>query len=102
MQELLARHRDDARLAWQKPLVCEYLASNYDPFFDASNKLLQSSNYIVRRQMVKLVQEIILERDNVDIMMRFSSSLVNLKARASCQLASLSRLLFPFILCMSA
>lgn len=44
-QDLLTRH---------KRVVAQYLADNYQPFFEAYNRLLKSSNYVTRRQSLKV------------------------------------------------
>ncbi|KAJ7520692.1 hypothetical protein O6H91_19G017400 [Diphasiastrum complanatum] len=70
-KELLTRH---------KSTVADFLTKNYDWFFQEYNcKLLESSNYITRRQAVKLLGEILLERSNVRVMMRYVSSKENLR-----------------------
>lgn len=45
LQDLLTRH---------KQVVATYLADNYQPFFTAYAKLLRSSNYVTRRQSLKV------------------------------------------------
>lgn len=40
-------------------------------FFDAYDKLLRSSNYVTRRQSIKLLGDLVLDRGNVKIMMRY-------------------------------
>eukprot|EP00250_Pteridium_aquilinum_P026418 c32979_g1_i1 orf=858-1880(-) len=70
-RELLTRH---------KSTVAEFLTRNYDWFFGEYNsKLLKSPNYITRRQAVKLLSDILLDRANTGIMMRYVSSKDNLK-----------------------
>ncbi|XP_010270145.1 PREDICTED: putative MO25-like protein At5g47540 [Nelumbo nucifera] len=69
-KELLTRH---------KSTVAEFLTENYDWFFEEYNfKLLESSNYITRRQAIKLLGDILLDRANSSIMMRYVSSKDNL------------------------
>ncbi|KAH7404860.1 hypothetical protein KP509_15G047500 [Ceratopteris richardii] len=69
-RELLTRH---------KATVADFLTKNYDWFFEEYNKLLKSSNYITRRQAVKLLSDMLLDRANTGIMMRYVSSKDNLK-----------------------
>jgi hypothetical protein len=45
LQDLLTRH---------KRVVAQYLSEHYQPFFEAYNKLLRSSNYVTRRQSLKV------------------------------------------------
>ncbi|KAG8483249.1 hypothetical protein CXB51_022190 [Gossypium anomalum] len=42
-------------------LVAEYLTGHYDEFFDLYEKLLTSSNYVTRRQSLKIMKRYILE-----------------------------------------
>lgn len=37
-----------------KRVVAQYLSEHYQPFFEAYNKLLRSSNYVTRRQSLKV------------------------------------------------
>ncbi|XP_010252674.1 PREDICTED: putative MO25-like protein At5g47540 isoform X1 [Nelumbo nucifera] len=69
-KELLTRH---------KSTVAEFLTKNYEWFFaEYNSKLLESSNYITRRQAVKLLGDILLDRANSAIMMRYVRSKDNL------------------------
>lgn len=69
-KELLTRH---------KSTVAEFLNKNYDWFFEEFNsKLLSSPNYITRRQAIKLLGDILLERSNAAVMMKYVSSKDNL------------------------
>ncbi|XP_021739578.1 putative MO25-like protein At5g47540 [Chenopodium quinoa] len=69
-KELLTRH---------KATVSEFLLNNYDWFFREFNiKLLQSPIYITRRQSIKLLGDILLDRSNSSIMVRYVSSKDNL------------------------
>ncbi|KAL9240984.1 hypothetical protein vseg_015145 [Gypsophila vaccaria] len=70
-KELLTRH---------KSTVAEFLSINYDRFFQEFNTmLLQSPVYITRRQAIKLLGDVLLDRSNTMIMVRYVSSTVNLK-----------------------
>ncbi|XP_051134003.1 putative MO25-like protein At5g47540 [Andrographis paniculata] len=70
-KELLTRH---------KSTVAEFLSKNYDWFFPAYNsKLLESQNYLTRRQAVKMLGDILLDRSNSSVMMRYVSSRDNLR-----------------------
>ncbi|KAF3656105.1 hypothetical protein FXO38_14340 [Capsicum annuum] len=70
-QELLTRH---------KSTVAEFLSKNYDWFFaEYNSKLLESSNYITRRQAIKLLGDILLDRSNSAVMTRYVSSRDNLR-----------------------
>lgn len=70
-KELLTRH---------KSTVAEFLSKNYDWFFAVYNsRLLESPNYITRRQGVKLLGDMLLDRSNSGVMMRYVSSMDNLR-----------------------
>ncbi|XP_074307427.1 putative MO25-like protein At5g47540 [Silene latifolia] len=70
-KELLTRH---------KSTVAEFLTNNYDWFFaDYNSKLLESSNYITRRQAVKLLGDMLLDRSNSATMTKYVSSRENLR-----------------------
>ncbi|TQD70004.1 hypothetical protein C1H46_044465 [Malus baccata] len=70
-KELLTRH---------KSTVADFLSKNYDWFFaEYNSKLLESSNYITRRQAVKLLGDILLDRSNSAVMTRYVSSRDNLR-----------------------
>ncbi|GLC35809.1 hypothetical protein PLESTB_000496500 [Pleodorina starrii] len=63
-KDLLTRH---------KQVVAQYLQEHYAEFFNAYIKLLQSNNYVVRRQSLKLLGELLLDRSNVKVMLKFVS-----------------------------
>ncbi|XP_015582359.2 putative MO25-like protein At5g47540 [Ricinus communis] len=70
-KELLTRH---------KSTVAEFLSKNYEWFFaEYNSKLLESSNYITRRQAVKLLGDMLLDRSNSVVMTRYISSRDNLR-----------------------
>ncbi|KAK0538527.1 Hym1p [Tilletia horrida] len=69
-KETLTRH---------KPMVAAYLEKNYDRFFTMYTTLLQSPNYVTKRQSLKLLGEILLDRTNFNVMTRYISNEDNLK-----------------------
>ncbi|KAI9236405.1 MAG: Mo25-like-domain-containing protein [Podila humilis] len=69
-KEILSRH---------KTLVAEFLERNYDEFFEKYTQLLQSTNYVTKRQSLKLLGEILLDRANFTIMTRYIANADNLK-----------------------
>lgn len=69
-KEVLTRH---------KAMVAGFLERNYDPFFTMYTTLLQSPNYVTKRQSLKLLGEILLDRTNFTIMTKYISSEDNLK-----------------------
>ncbi|KAA8527031.1 hypothetical protein F0562_008740 [Nyssa sinensis] len=69
-KELLTRH---------KSTVAEFLSKNYDWFFaEFNSQLLESTNYITKRQAVKLLGDILLDRSNSAVMIHYVSSKDNL------------------------
>ena len=62
-----------------KPMVAEYLEKNYDRFFTMYDGLLQSPNYVTKRQSLKLLGEILLDRANFNVMTRYIGHEANLK-----------------------
>ncbi|KAF2285694.1 hypothetical protein GH714_007174 [Hevea brasiliensis] len=70
-KELLTRH---------KSTVAGFLSKNYDWFFqDFNSKLLESDSYITKRQAVKLLSQILLDRSNSVVMVRYVNSKDNLR-----------------------
>ena len=64
-QDLLTRH---------KMLSAEFLEANYDRMFENYQKLLHSDNYVTRRQSLKLLGELLLDRHNFSVMTKYISS----------------------------
>jgi len=60
-------------------MVSEFLSSRYDKFFSKYNLLLSSDSYVTKRQSVKLLSEILLNRPHFTIMTRYIDSADNLK-----------------------
>src|SRR5204862_7667342 len=59
-QELLTRH---------KGIISQYLATNFDLFFEKYNNILvKSESYVTKRQSIKLLGEILLDRANYSVM----------------------------------
>lgn len=58
LQELLTRH---------KLLCAEFLEQNYDKVFSHYQRLLNSENYVTRRQSLKLLGELLLDRHNFTV-----------------------------------
>lgn len=69
-KDLLTRH---------KLMVAEFLEQNYDRIFNDYEKLLHSENYVTKRQSLKLLGELILDRHNFSIMTEYISKPENLK-----------------------
>lgn len=60
-------------------MAAEFLDTHYDQFFSQYAALIQSDNYVTKRQSLKLLSEIMLDRANFGVMTRYISSEDNLK-----------------------
>lgn len=69
-KDLLTRH---------KAMAASYLIKHYDEFMQEYSKLLESPNYFTRRQSVKLLGEMLLERANVRVLVKYVADPENLK-----------------------
>ncbi|KAK5171654.1 Mo25-like-domain-containing protein [Cryomyces antarcticus] len=70
-REILTRH---------KQLVSTYLFHNFDAFFNNYNEVLMlSESYVTKRQSIKLLGEILLDRANYKVMTKYVESGSNLK-----------------------
>jgi calcium binding protein 39 len=69
-RDLLTKH---------KTLCASFLEENYDKFFENYQKLLHSENYVTRRQSLKLLGELLLDRYNFTVMTKYISNPDNLK-----------------------
>ncbi|KAG9311419.1 mo25 protein [Chiua virens] len=70
LKDTLTRH---------KPMVAEYLDKNYDRFFASFTTLILSTNYVTKRQSLKLLGEILLDRANFSVMTHYIAQEANLK-----------------------
>jgi calcium binding protein 39 len=70
LRDLLLRHRG---------LAARQILADYDGFFERYNALLTSANYVTRRQSLKLLGELLLDRANFTVMTRFIADADNLK-----------------------
>ena len=59
-------------------LVPDFLDENYDEFFSRYSELLESDNYVLRVQGLKLLGEILLDRSMYKVLTRYVSSKANL------------------------
>jgi len=70
-KELLTKH---------KMLAADFLEANFERVFSGHyQKLLHSDNYVTRRQSLKLLGELLLDRHNFSVMTRYISNPDNLK-----------------------
>lgn len=67
-------------LTKHKTLLANYLYVNFDLFFSKYNTILvQSESYVTKRQSIKLLGEILLDRANYEVMMAYVDRGANLK-----------------------
>jgi len=66
-------------LTCNKNQVADFLLKNYDKFFAHYVNLLNSTNYVTKRQSLKLLGELLLDRHNFSIMQKYISQPDNLK-----------------------
>ncbi|XP_048744657.1 protein Mo25-like [Ostrea edulis] len=69
-KELLVKHKMQS---------AEFLEKNYEKVFTSYQRLLNSENYVTRRQALKLLGELLLDRHNFMTMTRYISNPDNLK-----------------------
>ena len=71
LRDLLTRHKD---------LVAGFMEEHYETVFKTYyNKLLNSENYVTRRQSLKLLGELLLDRKNYNTMIKYIQDKENLK-----------------------
>lgn len=71
MKDILTKH---------KQLVCQYLCASFELFFSRYNEILIASpSYVTKRQSIKLLGEILLDRANYPVMMAYVHDGMNLK-----------------------
>lgn len=66
-------------LTTHKKLVSEFLAKNYDIFNTHINHLIQLDNYVTKRQSVRLLSELVLQKQNQVFLNKYFDDTNNLK-----------------------
>jgi len=66
-------------LTKHKTLAADFLLENYDQVFKSYNELIEAENYVTKRQSLKLLGEILLDRKNFNIMIKYINDPENLK-----------------------
>lgn len=67
-------------LTKHKPLVAQFIGTNFDLFFQRYNDvLIRSESYVTKRQSIKLLGEVLLDRQFYEVMTRYVDSGDNLK-----------------------
>nr|CCA14237.1 calciumbinding protein putative [Albugo laibachii Nc14] len=70
LKDLFIRHKE---------LASQFFTAHYDQVFGKYDRLLISENYVTRRQSLKLLGEILLDRSNFDVMMKYIGEKEHLK-----------------------
>jgi len=70
LKELLGKH---------KGITAEFLERNYDQVFTRYTNMLNSPNYVTKRQSLKLLGELLLDKVNFNVMTKYISFSKNLK-----------------------
>jgi len=68
-------------LLTHKALTAEFLEGHYEAFFLRYTKLLKSDNHVVKRQSLKVLGDILLDRTNFNVMTKYISDPENLKLK---------------------
>lgn len=68
LKDLFTRHKE---------LASQFFTAHYDQVFGKYDRLLISENYVTRRQSLKLLGEILLDRSNFDVMMKYIGYVIN-------------------------
>jgi len=71
--------RDILVCARHKQVAADFLERHYTEVFARYEVLLESDNYVTRRRSLKLLGELLLDRGNFNVMMRFIASEHNLQ-----------------------
>jgi len=66
-------------LTTHKAKVLTFLTENYSHFFSKYNALLVSDQYVTQRQSLKLLGELLLDRQNYNVMIKYIGDKENLK-----------------------
>lgn len=62
-----------------KAISAAFIEENYDAFVKHYDRLLNSTNYVTKRRSLKLLYDILLDKSNYTVMMRYIRSKSNLK-----------------------
>jgi calcium binding protein 39 len=74
LKDLLGKH---------KAITAEFLERNYDQVFTKYTNMLNSPNYVTKRQSLKLLGELLLDKVNFNVMTKYISFSKNLKLMMS-------------------
>jgi calcium binding protein 39 len=60
-----------ALLLQEKEMSADYLADHFESFFSGFQNLLESSEYVAKRQAAKLLSQILVDRSYIDVMLKY-------------------------------
>lgn len=66
-------------LTLHKNLALRFLAENYDSFIGRVNALIQSRNYVTKRQTLRLLSTLVMTRNNQEFMLKYFDDSKNLR-----------------------
>ncbi|GEQ70791.1 hypothetical protein JCM33374_g4470 [Metschnikowia sp. JCM 33374] len=66
-------------LTLHKKLVSEFLAKNCDQFTQVVNGLIKSTNYVTKRQSIRLLTELVMQKSNQQFLMHYFDDTTSLK-----------------------
>lgn len=69
-EDLLTKHKE---------ICSSFLFTNYNKFFSRYEKLMDSQNYVLRRQSLRLLAELLLDRSNMNVLLKYIGDPENLK-----------------------
>ena len=78
-ERALRREKQRAEARGHREMAAEFLERHYERFFTMYASLLDSPNYVTRRQSLKLLGELLVNRSNYAVMIRFVADEENLK-----------------------
>mmetsp|Transcript_8770 Transcript_8770/g.20702 ORF Transcript_8770/g.20702 Transcript_8770/m.20702 type:complete len:364 (+) Transcript_8770:459-1550(+) len=68
-----------ALLVTHKKMVAQFLEERFDAFVKRCSELLVSENYVTKRQALRLLLDVLLDRSNIHVMTRYINQPDNLK-----------------------
>ncbi|KAI5960557.1 HYM1 [Candida pseudojiufengensis] len=66
-------------LTIHKKIIPDFLVLNYENFMNHINNLIKSNNYVTKRQISKLLKDLVSERSNLQFLQKYCNDYKNLK-----------------------
>lgn len=76
---LIHKNEKDPQQNPHNQIVAQFLNENYSDFFEHYSRLLRTDNYVTIRQSLKLLSELLLNRENFSVLQRYVADEANLK-----------------------